>query len=297
MSSNNTYIITEQQRLNFKPTYLYIKQHSITGLKYFGKTTKLDPIKYKGSGEYWKNHIKSHGKTHVDTIWYHLFSDIDQLVSIALALSELYDIVDSELWANLIPENGINGGTTSKQAKARTEQGKNPFSGGTIQRTTQKKLVDDDLHHFLGKAINEYMLKNGTHPSQKQGNSERISKREREKVAAGIHIFTTDEFKKKEKTRQKKLVDDGLHHFLSGKIQSEHNKKLIAAGEHVSQIKCSCIYCKNEFTLLNFDIHHGDNCKLSPIYVPKYYTCEYCDIKTTNKTNIIRYHNDKCKYR
>jgi hypothetical protein len=25
-------------------TYLYIKQHSITGLKYFGKTTKKDTI-------------------------------------------------------------------------------------------------------------------------------------------------------------------------------------------------------------------------------------------------------------
>ena len=29
------------------PTYLYIKQHSITGLKYFGCTTRKDHIKYK----------------------------------------------------------------------------------------------------------------------------------------------------------------------------------------------------------------------------------------------------------
>ena len=37
-----------------KPTYLYVKQHNKTGLKYFGKTTKKDPLKYKGSGLYWK---------------------------------------------------------------------------------------------------------------------------------------------------------------------------------------------------------------------------------------------------
>lgn len=31
------------------PTYLYVKQHTITGLKYFGKTIK-DPYVYPGSG-------------------------------------------------------------------------------------------------------------------------------------------------------------------------------------------------------------------------------------------------------
>ena len=43
------------------PTYLYVKQHSITGMKYFGKTTR-NPIKYIGSGKYWKRHISKHGK-------------------------------------------------------------------------------------------------------------------------------------------------------------------------------------------------------------------------------------------
>ena len=38
---------------SFVPTWLYIKQHNITKLKYFGKTVRKDPIKYKGSGTYW----------------------------------------------------------------------------------------------------------------------------------------------------------------------------------------------------------------------------------------------------
>jgi hypothetical protein len=108
MSSTNTYIITEQQRLNFKPTYLYIKQHELTNLKYFGKTIQ-DPYKYTGSGGYWKSHIKIHGKKHIKTIWYQLFDNIDELVSFALEFSVKNNIVESNAWANLKPENGLDG--------------------------------------------------------------------------------------------------------------------------------------------------------------------------------------------
>ena len=45
----------------FKPTYLYIKTHNITGLKYFGKTTG-DPYTYFGSGTKWLNHLNVYGK-------------------------------------------------------------------------------------------------------------------------------------------------------------------------------------------------------------------------------------------
>jgi len=38
--------------------YLYVKIHNVTKLKYFGKTTK-NPYNYKGSGLYWKRHLKN----------------------------------------------------------------------------------------------------------------------------------------------------------------------------------------------------------------------------------------------
>ena len=90
----------------FKPTYLYIKRHKITGLKYFGKTIK-DPLKYQGSGTKWKSHMQYYGKEHVDTIWYQLFEDIDECRNYALKFSEENDIVNSDEWANLIPEDGL----------------------------------------------------------------------------------------------------------------------------------------------------------------------------------------------
>ena len=43
------------------PIYtLYVKTHNKTGLKYLGRTTQ-DPYKYKGSGTYWRSHLKKHG--------------------------------------------------------------------------------------------------------------------------------------------------------------------------------------------------------------------------------------------
>lgn len=92
----------------YVPTYLYIKQHSITGLKYFGKTVK-DPLKYLGSGTYWKRHIKKHKTEYIITLWYHQFDTQDLLTEFALLFSEEYDIVNSGDWANLIPENGVSG--------------------------------------------------------------------------------------------------------------------------------------------------------------------------------------------
>ena len=91
--------------------YLYVKQHSVTGLKYFGKTTDSDPFSYKGSGKYWTNHIKKHGKEYVETIDVWEFDDQDLCTEFALTFSKNNNIVESELWANLMLENGLNGGS------------------------------------------------------------------------------------------------------------------------------------------------------------------------------------------
>jgi hypothetical protein len=120
------------------PTYLYIKQHSVTGLKYFGKTSKEDPIKYLGSGVRWNQHIKKHGAQFVKTIW---LSDLYYDTSIsehALHFSAENKIDTSpNVWANLIPENGMDGAilgiprseeTKTKISAANKGKKKCPFS-------------------------------------------------------------------------------------------------------------------------------------------------------------------------
>jgi hypothetical protein len=95
----------------FVPTFLYIKQHTVTGLKYFGKTTlSYDKmLDYKGSGDRWLNHIKKYGAEHVITVWYQLFHNKEECENYALMFSKQQQIVESEQWANLIPENGMSG--------------------------------------------------------------------------------------------------------------------------------------------------------------------------------------------
>jgi hypothetical protein len=103
-----------------KPTYLYIKQHSITGMKYFGKTTKKDPIKYNGSGRYWQRHLKVHNKQYVQTLWVsECFTSEEKIVEFAQFFSEFFNIVKSSHWANEKVENGLDGGK-DKGIKGRT---------------------------------------------------------------------------------------------------------------------------------------------------------------------------------
>ena len=95
----------------FKPTYLYIKTHNKTKIKYFGKTTR-DPFQYKGSGSYWINHINKHGNdVHTEILGH--YTDKTECYLAALDFSAKHNIVESKEWANLRPET-LDGGDTSK---------------------------------------------------------------------------------------------------------------------------------------------------------------------------------------
>ena len=127
--------------MKFTPTYLYIKRHSITGLHYFGKTTSEDPYSYLGSGTYWKNHIKKHGKEHVVTLWCLKFYDKEHVESFALEFSKRNNIVESDEWANLREENGLDGvvvgSTQSDETKAKISAA---LKGKTCSDETKAKM-------------------------------------------------------------------------------------------------------------------------------------------------------------
>lgn len=96
----------------FYPTYLYVKTHNKTGLKYFGKTTG-DTFQYRGSGKHWLSHIKKHGYD-ISTEIIGYYTNIEECVAQALQFSKDNCIVESQEWANMIVENGIDGGNTSR---------------------------------------------------------------------------------------------------------------------------------------------------------------------------------------
>lgn len=125
-----------------KPTYLYIKQHTVTGKCYFGKTIK-NPETYNGSGTRWLRHLDVHG-SHVDTLWFEQYTDANELRRVALLLSATFDIVKSELWLNLIPENGFDG---AGRFGPRTPEQKAAHSAKMKGRKC-KPFTDDHRRHL-----------------------------------------------------------------------------------------------------------------------------------------------------
>jgi hypothetical protein len=88
-----------------------IKTHNKTKLKYLCKCTNRDPYKYKGSGVYWKRHLKDHGSDITTEVIFQT-EDLNEFNSACLRYSKEFNVKDSDEWANLIEENGLDGGTT-----------------------------------------------------------------------------------------------------------------------------------------------------------------------------------------
>jgi len=144
----------------FKPTWLYIKQHNQTGLKYFGKTTKPYSvmIRYCGSGKYWKAHLAQHGKD-ITTLWYHLYITKEELVDDALAFSRSHNIVNlkdstgKKVWANLILENGLDGAPLSKVLVDKPNKLKWAPAKDAVTGQKLGKVIPSDLRWATGEIV------------------------------------------------------------------------------------------------------------------------------------------------
>jgi hypothetical protein len=121
--------------------YLYVKTHRKTGLKYLGKTTSLDPHAYKGSGGIWKKHLKEHG-IEFDTEIIRECQTKQELSQWGRYYSKLWNVVESQDWANQIPESGggscspesakkISATLTGRKKSLRTEEHKQNLSKAT----------------------------------------------------------------------------------------------------------------------------------------------------------------------
>lgn len=93
-----------------------IKTHNKTGLKYLCKCKNRDPIKYRGSGIRWSNHLAVHGKDDFSTEIIKEFKSNLELSQYATKLSEDLDVANSEQFANLVPETGGGGSTVGSNA-------------------------------------------------------------------------------------------------------------------------------------------------------------------------------------
>jgi plasmid stability protein len=204
-----------------------VKQHNQTGLKYFCKTTRKDPYKYLGSGKYWKRHLAVHGND-ITTIWCHLYFDKDELVDDALAFSRSHNIVtatnylNKKIWANEIPENGLDGGNTGP----RSEETKMKISAAVHGRKYSEKICAEN-----SARKKEYFLTNPGHMTGKSQSAEtkrKISESEKGKV------LTQETRAKMSVAAKGRIVTDSTREKLRNKVISpETRKKLAAASKRV----------------------------------------------------------------
>ena len=127
---------------------LYIATHNKTGLKYFGKTTRYFTTqelqsKYHGSGTYWKRHLKKHGDD--VTIEIYGIYNIDEVNEVALRYSEENNIVKSKEYANLIIENGLDGGKQTDEITKR-------IIANTDRESAEKKRQKTNMIKYGGKS-------------------------------------------------------------------------------------------------------------------------------------------------
>ena len=106
--------------------YLYEKIHTNTGMLYFGTTIQKDPVKYPGSGCEWFRPRKEFGwgRKFINTLRVWIFNNQKECTKFALNFSDINDIIVSDLWANLIPENGWNSDCTGRKDSLETKKRK-----------------------------------------------------------------------------------------------------------------------------------------------------------------------------
>jgi hypothetical protein len=91
--------------------YLYIKTHKLTGIKYLGQTSQ-DPYQYQGSGKRWNNIIKKYGNE-VETEVIFESVNKEDIKTKGIYYSKLWNIVEDDTWANIVPEEGSGGDTSA----------------------------------------------------------------------------------------------------------------------------------------------------------------------------------------
>ena len=246
-------------------THLYIKTHNATGLKYFGKTTSKDPFKYSGSGKYWLRHLKSHGKD-ISTKIVASFTkeQKEEMVEFALFFSEFFNIVESNEWANLEPENGINGGSigrmVSKETKQKMSKAKQNMSketklklsiahkGKIVSKETKQKMSKIAKKRFSIPENNSMFGKNHTKESKLK-----MSKNKKGKPSTFLGKQHSDETKQKmSKARQN--------------ISEETRLKISVSAKNRPKIKCQ--YCNKEMAQSSYNRWHGKKCKFFCHQIP-----------------------------
>jgi hypothetical protein len=145
---------------------LMIKKCGITGLKYLCKCSgNVDPYKYHGSGKRWINHLKKYHKNwsrskNIDTVILGTYETKKALKEAGIFFSEFFNIVESQDWANIIPESGDGGwvhdqtGNTWKISDTSKMRNSKTITDAVIK--ARQSISAENNHQFEGYYITPY---------------------------------------------------------------------------------------------------------------------------------------------
>lgn len=138
--------------------YLYVKTHTTTGLRYLGQTRQKDPHSYRGSGVRWLNHLKVHGPHYTTEIIFQS-EDRKEIERVGLYFSSLWNVVESDDWANLMEESGAGGALSSESLVKRANTCLVKYGVTSIAQTQSRREAVRDNNkklHATGKFAHSY---------------------------------------------------------------------------------------------------------------------------------------------
>jgi hypothetical protein len=171
-------------------------------------------------------------------------SNNDPANLIAVTLQEHYDIHKSQ------------GDIGACFLMAKQRKMLSPEDLSALSKQVQKKRIENGSHNFLDKeAAKDRVMKriqDKSHPFPKREDGTSLAQ---DRVKAGTHNFLGGAISR---AINKKRVDNKSHNLLGSKMV-EYQKK---TGTHPTQLKISCLGCRDVICAANFLRHvDGKNCK------------------------------------
>jgi hypothetical protein len=164
-----------------KKYFILLKQHMKTGLKYlcFHHGTKDNCFKYTGSGTYWKKHITKHGTDLISTIILFESTTKDEIRDQGLKYSDLWDVVNSKDFANLVREDGSGGHEAMHTPEVR-ERAANTLRTRLIAGNRTKKERQKGINQSI--RIKEYGFTEAELKAQKETSIRQLGKTMKERL-------------------------------------------------------------------------------------------------------------------
>lgn len=228
-------------------------------MKYFGKSVRDDIEKYLGSGKHWLRHVNKHGKEHVITEWISdWFYDKENIKEFALKFSRDNNIVESDCWLNLKPEDGLNGGSLS-------ESGKNKISN-----TLKLKIINDEEHRKNREIGNVKRMRTVNSKEWRETVGHKSFEKQSESIK---RTMNTQEWKEtrgaSRSIKMSKLQNDPVWKETIGKQtrlkQSQSVSRTINDEEWKKKHFKNCPVCNKYCDPGNFSRWHGDKCRKLPV--------------------------------